>query len=94
MPPILERDAGSVYRTGSLELPICDMWKKLGFRSYATTKAASNVDVKQAAEGAANIRTTNALKKAQLDLKKAYQEYDDFKKICEKKCDFPSVAKF
>lgn len=61
------------------------MWKKLGFRSYATTKAASNVDVKQAAEGAANIRTTNALKKAQLDLKKAYQEYDDFKKICEKR---------
>ncbi|GAV27128.1 hypothetical protein PMKS-000589 [Pichia membranifaciens] len=61
------------------------MWGRLGYRPYGTAKATSNLDMKQSAEAAANIRTTNSLKKAQLDLKMAYQEYDTFKTICAKR---------
>jgi len=41
------------------------------------------------------LRTTNALKRAQLDLKKAYQEYDNFKNICElRNVTFPLTESF
>lgn len=63
------------------------MWKRLGSRQYATvTKSNTIADTKKnTVESATNTRTTNTLKRAQLDLKKAYQEYDNFKTICLKR---------
>ncbi|KGK39490.1 Serine--tRNA ligase, mitochondrial [Pichia kudriavzevii] len=38
-----------------------------------------------AADSAANLRTTNTLRKAQLDLKNAYNNFDEYKLICQRR---------
>ncbi|KAG0673471.1 Serine--tRNA ligase, mitochondrial [Pichia californica] len=69
------------------------MWKRIGYRSYATV--GSKPKSINESDSIANIRTTNTLKRAQLDLKKAYQEYDTFKEICSKRnVPFPLLDTF
>lgn len=59
------------------------MWK----RTYSTAAVLDST--------AANVRTTNTLKKAQLDLKKAYNEFDTFEEICKRRnVPFPLSSTF
>lgn len=53
------------------------MFVKAELRRYSTVNVAP--------EAAAGLRTTNTLKKAQLDLRQAYQKFDEFKRICERR---------
>lgn len=61
------------------------MLRRFGSHSYSTINATTKANATQPNEAITNLRTTNTLKKAQLDLKKAYLEYDNFKSICEKR---------
>lgn len=66
-------------------------------RLYSTAAGAveGHAGATVAKETGPNIRTTNALKKAQLDLKMAYQEYDKLKEVCNKrKVRFPLSDSF
>lgn len=57
---------------------VMEMFRKIKTRGYATAVAKST-------ELGIGLRTTNALKKAQLDLKQIYHEFNNFKTICEKR---------
>lgn len=54
------------------------MWRYNSCRRYSAVAT-------DMATAFANVRTTNTLKKAQLDLKKAYQEFDLFKEVCSRR---------
>ena len=57
----------------------------LAFNRISLKKADIFCRYNSSTTSSVNVRTTNSLKKAQLDLKSAYNEYNDFKTICSRR---------